>query len=562
MATFTSYFKIITPKSKNPNYLQIAQDNINQYYYQSGAAASVNWYSQILKGAGSRLQRYSQFEIMDTDPDVSKALDIIAEEISNDDLKTNLPFEIEYQVEDDSEVSEAIVTTLRAAVRKWTKVQDLNNRIFRIARYLIKYGDCFFKKSKETNKWEWVDPNKIFGIEIDGDGNKINYHIKSSKAKIGLGAFSAETMEVVPAQAMVHFTLSDDMGEGAPFGDSILIPGIKVFRQLSALEDSVVIYRIVRAPEKRVFKIDGGNIPPQRQKQYLEVVRNELRQSRIPNATGGKGGTEIIDGTYNPQSINEDFFFIQNAQGRSSSVEILSGGDNLGELSELSYFKKKLFASLRVPMSYITSMSSDGSSQGMQWNDGKLGVAYIEELRFANFVKRLQNKLEKVFDAEFKKYLTAINLNIDENLYLLRLPDPQNFGNYKQLALDADYINAYKSIEDSKVLSARFKLKRYLGLSEDELQMNESMLKQELEIAENSNVSDLKQIYDPVQAESRRAVKVKPLMPEGGEEGGGEEGMGGGDMGGEPGGFGGGGDELGGLGGGEEPGGLGGLGGL
>lgn len=562
MATFTSYFKIITPKSKNPNYLQIAQDNINQYYYQSGAAASVNWYSQILKGAGSRLQRYSQFEIMDTDPDVSKALDIIAEEISNDDLKTNLPFEIEYQVEDDSEVSEAIVTTLRAAVRKWTKVQDLNNRIFRIARYLIKYGDCFFKKSKETNKWEWVDPNKIFGIEIDGEGNKINYHIKSSKAKIGLGAFSSETMEVVPAQAMVHFTLSDDMGEGAPFGDSILIPGIKVFRQLSALEDSVVIYRIVRAPEKRVFKIDGGNIPPQRQKQYLEVVRNELRQSRIPNATGGKGGTEIVDGTYNPQSINEDFFFIQNAQGRSSSVEILSGGDNLGELSELSYFKKKLFASLRVPMSYITSMSSDGSSQGMQWNDGKLGVAYIEELRFANFVKRLQNKLEKVFDAEFKKYLTAINLNIDENLYILRLPDPQNFGNYKQLALDADYINAYKSIEDSKVLSARFKLKRYLGLSEDELQMNESMLKQELEIAENSNVSDLKQIYDPVQAESRRAIKVKPLMPEGGEEGGGEEGMGGGDMGGEPGGFGGGGDELGGMGGGEEPGGLGGLGGL
>ena len=537
MAVWTSYYKILTPKKKNHDYTYMT-DAVNMNRAGGGAVASMAWYSQVMKGAGSRLQRYTQYDGMDMDVDISRCLDIIGEEISNDDTTTNLPFLIEYQNEDDEDISDAVVTTLRAALRQWSRVQDLNNRIFRIARCLVKYGDCFFKKTKDTKRWEYVDPSKVMGIEIDEDNVKIAYHLRGTGGMSQFGATQAQ-IDIIAEQAIVHFTLSDEMGESAPFGESLLQPVFRTFKQLSALEDSVIIYRLTRAPERRVYYIDVGNMPAQRVKQYLESIKNELRQKRMPN-TATQGG-EVVDGTFNPNSISEDIFLAQTAGGRGTRVETLPGGENLGELTELTYFRSKMYQGLRVPSSYLKGPEA----QGAQYSDGKVGIAYIEELRFANFIRRLQNKVECVMDAQFKMYLEAIGIQIDPYLFLLRLPEPQNFATYRQSALDADLINAYKSISDEKVLSTRFKLERYLGLTSDEIQMNEIMLKQELGIDDNANIDAIRQIYDPIQLEARKAVKVKSAQieePEG-EEGGGD--MGGGEEGGAPG--------LDNLGGGDEP---------
>ena len=526
MAILQSYYRIITPVSKQKQYTQLATDSEDFNRAGGAALSTISWYSQIMKGAGSRFQRYIQYDSMDNDVDIARALDVIAEEISNDDDKTNLPFEIEYQTEDDEEISESVVTTLRAALRHWGRIQDLNNRIFRISRIMCKYGDCFFQKKNDTQKWEYLDPSKVIGIELDKEGNKVAYHLKGDGGA-GVGTANKQAaIEIAPAAAIVHFTLSDEMGETAPFGESILQPIFRTFKQLSMLEDSVIVYRIVRAPERRVFYIDVGNMPQQRVKMYLENIRNELRQKRIPNTSGDK---DTIDGTYNPASQSEDFFFPVTSSGRSSRVEVLPGGENLGELSELKYFRDKIFRGLRIPSSYFPQ---GDQAQPAIYNDGKVGIAYQEELRFANYVRRLQNKIENVMDFQFKLYLEAIGLNIEDWLFILRLPEPQNFAVQRQLALDTDLINTYKSIEDSKIISARYKLKRYLGFTEDELQMNEKMLKEELNIDENANVSDLRQIYDPVMMEARQAVKVKPKFAEKEDTGGG--GDAGGDLG-EPG---------------------------
>ena len=548
MATLQSYFRIITPASQQKMYTTLHTDStdFNSSNGFSNASSSVAFFSQVMKGAGSRMQRYIQYDSMDNDIDISRALDIIAEEISNDDETTNLAFEIEYQNEDDQEVSENVITTIRAAVRQWQKLQDLNNRIFRIGRIMCKYGDCFFKKTTDLKKWEYLDPSKVIGIEMDKEGNKVAYHLKGDGGgTLGFGSKLTD-VEVVPAAGIIHFTLSDDMGESAPFGESVLQPIFRTFKQLSMLEDSVIIYRLVRAPERRVFYVDVGNMPPQRVKLYLENIKNEIRQKRIPNTTGNQ---DTIDGAYNPNSISEDFYFPVTASGRSSRVEVLPGGENLGELNELKYFREKLYKGLRVPVSYLGGQDA----QPAQYNDGKVGVAFMEELRFANYVRRIQNKIESVMDAEFKMYLKSLGVSVEEWLFLLRLPEPQNFGIYRQNALDTDLINAFKSIEDVKQLSSRFKLKRYLGLTEDDLQMNEKMLKQELEIDEDANVSDLRQIYDPVQMEARQAAKIKSKhldKPEDGGAGGGGEDLGGG--GGEDLGGGLGGGDLGGAGGGDD----------
>ena len=517
MAVWTSYYKIINPKDKQRNKdYTYATDAINLNHAGGGAVANISWYSQIMKGAGSRLQRYTQADGMDTDIDISRCLDIIAEEVSNDDVKTNLPFLIEYQNEDNEDISDAVVTTLRAALRQWARVQDLSNRIFRTARGLIKYGDCFFQKSKDTKKWEFIDPSKVMGIEIDEDGKKIAYHLRGTGGISMYGANAAQ-IDIVAAEAIIHFTLSDEMGDAAPFGDSILQPIYRTFKQLQALEDSVVIYRLVRAPERRIYYIDVGNMPAQRVKQYLESIKNEMRQKRMPN-TSTQGG-EVVDGTFNPNSISEDIFLAQTAGGRGSRVETLPGGENLGELAELHYFRAKMQAGLRIPASYMNATEG----QGAQVTDGKVGLAYIEELRFANFIRRIQNRMEKNYDEEFKSYLASIGININPYLFLLRLPEPQNFGSQRQLALDTDFINAFSSIKDEKMLSSRFKLTRYLGLTDDELQMNELMLKEELGIDENANISAMRQIYDPVQIEARAAIKVKSAQAAEKEAGGGSE---------------------------------------
>lgn len=486
MAQWTQYYKIIKPEPIKNTY--VARDSYNDGD-PSATMSNFSWYSQVMKGSGTRMQRYVQYNAMDIDVDVSRALDIIAEEMSVMDEQTSLPFRIDYQNDDNKEVKESTVMTIKAALRHWVDLQDLENRIFRIARYTIKFGDCFFRKSSDHKKWSFIEPNEVMGIELDLDGNVVAYHLRKGENK---KAYHQE-VEVLPAAAVIHFTLSDDMGDSAPFGESVLQPSVKVFKQLSLLEDSVIIYRIVRAPERRVFYVDAGNMPPHKMKQYLESVKNEVRQKRIPNTMDGQPN---VDSIYNPMSMSEDYFFAQTANGRGSRVETLPGGESLGEISDLDYFKNKLYQGLRVPSSYMTGAQAGGA----QYQDGKVGIAYIEELRFANFVKRLQNKIEKVFDKQFKIYLQVSGIFVDPHLFKLKLPDPQNFATYRQAALNADLVNVFTSIDGVEYISKRFALMRYLGFTEDDIQTNEAMLRQERNIPETADfedITDLMMIYDP-----------------------------------------------------------------
>lgn len=445
---------------------------------------------------------------MDADIDIYRSLDIIAEEMSGKDEKTDLPFEIIYQKEDNQEISDTTAVTLRQAVRQWSNTQQFNKRIFSIARQMIKYGDCFFRKLSDTRQWTAVDPSLVHGIEVDQLGNKIAYHLKRPGNGNGFGG-KTETMEIIPAASMIHFTLSDDMGDTAPFGQSVLRPIHRVYRQLAMLEDAVIIYRIVRAPERRVFYVDVGNMPPQRVKQYLEQVKNEMRQKRAPGQNGGK---DIVDGQYDATSIQEDMFFPVTAAGRGSRVETLPGGTEDFGTGLIKLFQDKIFRGLRIPTSYMTG--TDGASA--QYNDGKVGIAYIEELRFAQFIRRMQDRLDEIFDEEFKIYLKVVGLKIDDEIFKIKLPDPANFALYRQAALDADLISSYNNISADKTLSRRFMQKRYLGLSDDEIQMNEVMIKEERGIVENANVPPMQQIYDPAVYDNREPVTV-----DGGDAGGG-----------------------------------------
>ena len=273
-----------------------------------------------------------------------------------------------------------------------------------------------------------------------------------------------------------------------PFGQSVLENIFKVYKQKELLEDAVLIYRVQRAPERRMFKIDVGNMPSHMAMAFVERIKNEIHQKRIPSYNGAGS---VVDASYNPLSMNEDYFFPVTADGRGSSVEMLPGGQNLGEIDDLKYFNNRLARGLRVPSSYLPTGPDDNTSP---LSDGRVGTAMIQEFRFNQYCERLQSYLCHKLDEEFKLFLRWRGFSIDSGIFSLVFNPPQNFAAYRQSELDTARIGSFTSMEQYPYISKRFALERFLGLTEEEISKNEKLWREE---------QDKEQDVDPLGSDLR-----------------------------------------------------------
>ena len=466
----------------------------------------------IYAGAPNRIERYIQYDTMDMDSEVNAALDILAEFCTQKDKENSTPFNFHYR----GTATATEVKLLKDSLQKWTKQQQFETRIFRIVRNTFKYGDCFFVRDPETKKWLYVDATKVTKIIVNESEGKtpeqyvikdLNFNFKNLVATTphgttnttpsGLSSYTSgggqgrgfvgdaarppgtrfqnQTNEItIDAKNVIHISLSEGLDQNYPFGNSLLESVFKVYKQKELLEDAIIIYRIQRAPERRIFYVDVGNMPAHMAMSFVERVKNEIQQRRIPSATGG--GANVIDASYNPLSVNEDYFFPQTAEGRGSKVETLPGGTNLGEITDLRYFTNKLFRALRIPSSYLPTAIDE---QPNNVADGKVGTAYIQELRFNEYCKRLQSMIIETIDLEFKLWLQSQGLNIDSSLFELRFNPPQNFAAYRQSELDTARVATFAQVQEIPHLSKRFAMKRFLGMTEEEIKENERMWREE-----------------------------------------------------------------------------------
>lgn len=466
----------------------------------------------VYSGHPNRLERYSQYDTMDMDPEVNAAFDILAEFCtqSNDDNGT--PFQVFFK----EQSTPTEVKLIKKYMQQWTKLNKFGIRMFKIIRNTFKYGDCFFIRDPETQSWFYIDPSKVDRIIVnESDGKKpeqyvirdvnINFqnltvtqinpsnqnatpggttYVTGGAQQRGMvGAYPQssgnrfqmnQNQWAIAAENVIHLSLSEGLDNNFPFGNSLMETIFKVYKQKELLEDAILIYRIQRAPERRVFYIDVGNMPSHLAMSFVERVKNEVNQRRIPSVQGG--GQSVVDSGYNPLSINEDYFFPQTAEGRGSKVDVLPGGTNLGEIDDLLFFTQKLMRALRIPSSYLPTGTDDSAAQ---FNDGRVGTAYIQELRFNNYCERLQSLVNDQFDVEFKQYLYKKGINIDPNLFDLKFNPPQNFAAYRQVEMDTARVTTYGSISSVPHLSKRFALKRFLGLTQEEITENEQMWKEE-----------------------------------------------------------------------------------
>jgi hypothetical protein len=222
-----------------------------------------------------------------------------------------------------------------------------------------------------------------------------------------------------------------------------------------------------------MFKIDVGNMPSHMAMAFVERIKNEIHQRRIPSIYGG---SSIVDASYNPLSMNEDYFFPVTADGRGSSVEVLPGGQNLGEIDDLRYFNNRLARGLRVPSSYLPTGPDDNVTP---MSDGRVGTAMIQEFRFNQYCERLQSYVALKLDEEFKLFLRWRGLNIDSGLFQLKFNPPQNFAAYRQSELDNARVGTFTSMEAFPYIAKRFALERFLGLTEEEITKNEELWREE-----------------------------------------------------------------------------------
>jgi hypothetical protein len=328
---------------------------------QGTASKYSSFLPEVYAGHPNRIQRYFQYDDMDRDSDINAALDTIADFCTQSEEQTDEPFHIHYYTDDSA--TETEVKLINKCLNNWVRINQFRQRLWRIFRSTMKNGDSFFLRDPETQEWLWIDHYSVMLVKVDEEngrepseyvvrGLEYNKQAKFATSKLDTSTVNTATgsagtygsrpvaptnttmggpfqmagahldgrrmngtqaqqqeLHLVDAKHVVHLSLSEGMDVNWPFGSSILEPIFKTYKQKEMLEDSIIIYRVQRAPERRIFYIDVGSMPAVKAKAHLQQIKNEIHQRRIPNRAGG--GASMVDAAYNPMSMLEDYFFAQ-----------------------------------------------------------------------------------------------------------------------------------------------------------------------------------------------------------------------------------------------------------
>ena len=326
------------------------------------------------------------------------------------------------------------------------------------------------RKVRETTKAPSVDQN---GVEMIAKVDE--YFIYSDKGFASVGSqgnnqgikISADSIVYVPSGLL-------DSNSGRVI--SHLHKAIKPVNQLRMIEDAIVIYRISRAPERRIFYIDVGNLPKVKAEQYLKDVMNRYRNKLVYDASTG----EIRDDR-NHMSMLEDFWLPRREGGRGTQIETLPGGSNLGEIDDIVYFQRKLYRSLNVPISRLEA--ENGFSMG------RASEITRDELKFTKFVQRIRKKFTPLFTDLLKTNLLLKGVISPEDWPRMQehiqydFMEDGHFAELKDAELLNDRIQTLDSIQSyiGTFFSKEYVLRKVLNMTDAEIQEMRVQMKKELE---------------------------------------------------------------------------------
>ena len=350
--------------------------------------------------AQNRVERYADFDQMEYTPEIASALDIYADEMTtSSDLQPLLKIDCS---------NEEIKTVLQSL---YHNVMNVEFNLFGWCRTMCKYGDMFLyidlDEDQGIKNVIALPYNEVERIEGEDKTNP-NY----VQFQWNQGGLTFENWQIA------HFRILGN-DKFAPYGTSALEPSRRIWRQLTLLEDAMMAYRIVRAPERRVFYIDTGNIPPQDVEQYMQKVMTQMKRNQIVDADSGR-----VDLRYNPLSVEEDYF-IPVRGGVKSEVQTLAGGTYTGDIDDVKYLRDKLFSALKIPQSYL--------SRGEGSDEDKTTLAQ-KDIRFARTIQRLQRVIVSELEKMGIVHLYSLGYRAGDLVsFKLKLSNPSKIAELQEL---------------------------------------------------------------------------------------------------------------------------------
>ena len=531
------------------------EEDKSDYYIQSGFYGQYVDIEGVYKNEQDLVRRYREMALH---PECDSAIEDVVNEAIVSDLNDS-PVEIELS---NLPASDKLKQIIREEFKTIKDIMDFDSKSHEIFRNWYIDGRIFYHKVIDLKKPEegiqeirYIDPLKIrFIRKAEQQGPHSNfptatnsgkdpiemyqapkieeYYLYDQNSSMGTGgsiSFRNDSKSVKISKDAITFITSGLVDRNKQTILSYLHKAIKALNQLRMIEDSLVIYRLSRAPERRIFYIDVGNLPKIKAEQYLRDVMNRYRNKLVYNADTG----EIRDDR-KQMAMLEDFWLPRREGGRGTEITTLPGGQNLGELADIEYFQKKLYKSLNVPSSRI-------DVGGGGFNLGRSSEILRDELKFTKFVGRLRKRFSQVFNDMLRTQLILKNIITPEDW--IKLSDhiqydyvyDNHFSDLKNNELLNDKLGVVAAIEPyiGKYFSAKYVREKVLGQSDTLMEEIDAQIKKEIKdgiipdpasidpmtgmpIQDTSGGMDLGQpMMEPDLEKQGKATEVK--MPKGGE---------------------------------------------
>jgi hypothetical protein len=397
-----------------------------------------------------RIQLYSDYEAMDTDPIIASTLDILADEAT---LKNDMGEVLSIKSSDES--------IQRVLYNLYYDVLNIEFNLWSWTRNMCKYGDFFLKLEISDEfgvynvlpytvynmvRYEGQDPTQpskvIFSIDPDGLASSAdpNYIPKANKSTITLDNYE-----------VAHFRLLSDTNY-LPYGRSHIEPARKIYKQLTLMEDAMLIHRIMRAPEKRMFYVNVGSIPPNEVEQFMQKTINSIKKTPYVDPQTGEYNLR-----FNMMNMMEDFYLPVRGGDTSTRIETTKGLEYDGT-NDVEYLRDKMFAALKVPKAYF------GYEKDLS---GKATLA-SEDIRFARSVERIQRILESELTKIGLVHLYAQGFR-GESLtnFEIKLTTPSIIYEQEKVALLKEKIDLARQMQETKLFSTDYIYDHIFNLSED-----------------------------------------------------------------------------------------------
>ena len=434
-------------------------DRFNRLYMYNNR----NVYNPNLNYQTLRVQLYSDYEAMDTDSIIASALDIVADEAT---VKNDSGEVLSIRSSDEN--------IQRVLYNLFYDVLNIEFNLWSWTRNMLKYGD-FFLKLEVAEKFGVYNvlPYTVYNIiRHEGYDAENPSEVKFELEMDGIAAAADPSYAKKPNKTNIvfdnyevaHFRLLSDVSY-LPYGRSYLEPARKIFKQTNLMEDAMLIHRIMRAPEKRMFYINVGSIPPNEVDQFMQKTINTMKKTPYVDPNTGQYNLK-----FNMQNMMEDFYLPVRGGDTSTRIETTKGLDYDGT-TDVQYLQAKLFAALKIPKAYF-GYEGDLS--------GKATLA-AEDIRFARTVERIQ----KIMESELTK-IALVHLYTQgfqgESLtnFEIKLTTPSIIFEQEKVALLKEKVDLASQMQDSKLFSSDYIYENIFDLSEDSyMEMRDLMIEDE-----------------------------------------------------------------------------------